>query len=369
VEISTTSRVCTLSVFFMISMFAAPAMAGEEEGSWVERVSPYGDLRLRLEDIQEEGRPDANRDRERGRARFGVKMDVHNNVQLVFGLATGGDNPVSRNVTGDGGFTTKEIGLELFYVDWTASESLSVFAGKMKSPLFRAGNVPLIWDSDLNLEGVAAKYDAGMFFGTVSGFSVEERSGAEDSMLYAAQGGLRFGIGKGAKLTAGLGYFAYTNTIGNEAFYDGKARGNTVDIEGNLVFDYKNSEVFAQFDTSIGDWLLQLYGHYTVNSEVSREDTAYAFGAKLGSTGRPGNMQFSWTYQDIEADAVIATFNDSDFGGGGTDSKGHIIRGKLMLTDKINIGGTVFVNQVDGFQGGLYHDFDRVQLDLEIKFK
>ncbi len=363
----TTARL--LSGLLMISACATPALADDDEKSWVDRVSLYGDLRLRYENIHEEGDPDANRNRERGRARFGIKADVHDNVKLVFGLATGGDNPVSRNVTGDGGFTTKEIGLELFYVDWAATDSLNVYAGKMKNPLFKAGKVPLIWDSDLNLEGVAATYSAGMFFGSLSSFFVEERSGEDDSALYTGQVGLKFGLGEGSKLTAGLGYFAYTNTIGNEPFYNGDPNGNTVDVDGNLVFNYENIEAFAQFDTKIGSWPLQLYGHYTVNNEVDREDTAYAIGAKIGSTKAKGKMQFSWTYQDIEADSVIGTFNDSDFGGGGTDSRGHMIKGKYMLTDKINVGGTIFINQIDGFQGGLERDFDRLQLDLEFKFE
>ena len=353
----------------LISLFAAPVMAADEEVSWVDRVSFYGHLRLRYEDLQEEGNPDANHDRERGLARFGIKADVHEKVKIIFGLATGGDNPVSRNVTSDGGFTTKEIGLELFYADWEATDSLSVYAGKMKNQLFKAGKVPLIWDSDLNLEGVAVTYSSAMLFGSISSYSVEERSGEDDSRLYSGQIGVAFSIGPNNTLTTGLGYFAYTNTIGNEPFYNGDANGNTVDVNGNLVFDYKNTEAFAQFDTTIGTWPLQLYGHYTVNNEVDREDTAYAIGAKIGSTKKQGNMQVGWTYQDIEADSVIATFNDSDFGGGGTDSRGHMIKAKYMITDNINVGGALFINKIDGFQGGVERDFDRVQLDLEFKFE
>ena len=198
----------SMSGLLLTSVFIVPAMAAEDEESWVDWISLYGELLLRLEDIHEEGRPDANQDRERGRARFRIKADVHERVELVFGLATGGDNPVSRNVTGDGGFTTKEIGLELFYVDWTVTDSVNIYAGKMKSPLFKAGKVPLIWDSDLNLEGIAVKYGSDMFFGTLGGFAVEERSGEDDSTLYLAQAGLKFGIGEKSILTTGLGYFA-----------------------------------------------------------------------------------------------------------------------------------------------------------------
>ena len=349
-------------------LVSMPVLAEETSSSWTDRVSLYGDLRLRYEDIDEQGAPDAERDRERGRARIGLKADVSEDVKVVMGLATGGDNPVSRNVTGDGGFTTKDIGIELFYVDWTVSEDLSVYAGKMKNPLFKAGGVPLIWDGDLNPEGAAARYTSGMFFANAGLFAVEERSGSDDSTLYAAQGGVKMGVGELGKLTAGLGYFAYTNTIGNSPFYNGRAKGNTVDVEGNYVYDYKNTEAFAQFDAKLGEWPFQLYAHYTVNNEVDVEDTAYAFGAKFGSAKKQGTQQVSYTYQDIEADAVIGTFNDSDFGGGGTDSSGHMLKYKYMLRDTISLGGTLFINEIDRFQG-TEHDFNRLQLDVEFKFK
>ncbi|MDX1507559.1 MAG: putative porin [Woeseiaceae bacterium] len=352
----------------MMLGLAAPAAAENDVPDWISRISFYGDLRLRHEDIYTEGDPGANRDRERGRARIGLSAEVNDSVKLVFGLATGGDNPVSRNVTGDGGFTTKEIGIELFYADWTVNDNLNVFAGKMKNNLFRAGGSPLIWDGDLNLEGAALTYTNGWFFTNVGAYSVEERSGEDDSQLYTAQFGGEFSVGDGAKLTTGVGVFGYTNTIGNEPFYNGNPRGNTVDINGNYIFDYRNVEAFAQYDMKAGSLPLSLFGHYTVNTEVDREDTAYAFGAKLGAAKNKGEWEASWTYQDIEADAVIGTFNDSDFGGGGTDSEGHMIKAKYALGKNVALGSTFFLNKIDEFQG-TETDFNRIQLDLEFKFK
>jgi hypothetical protein len=358
----------TLLVGSASALLSLPVFADEASTSWVDRMSFYGDLRLRYEDIDEEGDPDAARERERGRARIGLKAEVSPNVAVIFGIATGGDNPVSRNVTGDGGFTTKEIGIELMYVDWTATDDLSLYFGKMKNPLFKAGGVPLIWDGDLNLEGAAASFASGVFFANAGIFSVEERSGDDDSGLRAIQGGIATGVGESSKLTAGLGYFEYTNTIGNEPFYNGAPKGNTVDDDGNYVYDYKNTEAFAQFDTKLGKWPFQLYAHYTMNNEVDVEDTAFAYGAKLGSAKKQGSQQVSYTYQDIEADAVIGTFNDSDFGGGGADSSGHMLKYKYMLRDTISLGGTLFINRIDRFQG-TEHDYDRLQIDVEFKFK
>ena len=350
------------SLLLVFAFTAAPAGA---QDSWADRITLKGDVRLRHESIDEDGEED--RRRMRFRARLGLSARVADDVKFVFQLATGGDNPVSTNQSFDNGFSTKDIGVDLAYLDWKARDDLHVYAGKMKNPVFKAGGAPLVWDGDLNPEGIAVKYTSGGFFATAGGFSVEERSSADDSLLYVVQAGYKFAVGEGASVTAGAGYFAYSDTVGNEPFYNGRANGNTVDIDGNYVFDYKNTEIFAQFDTKLGDWPFRIYAHYTQNNEVSAEDTGYAFGAKIGSAKSDGQSEFSWTYQDIEADSVIGTFNDSDFGGGGTDSSGHMIKAKYAVNKRIFLGGTLFINEVDRFQG-IEHDYSRLQLDVEFKF-
>ena len=341
---------------------ASPASAQE---TWVDRISFKGDVRLRYEAIDEDGEEERNR--MRFRTRFGLTAKVSDDVKFVFQLASGGSNPVSTNQTFDDGFSTKDIGVDLAYVDWKINDDLKFYGGKMKNPLFKAGGVPLVWDGDLNPEGFAMKFASGGFFGTVGGFSVEERSSSDDSLLFVAQAGYKFAIGEHASLTAGAGYFSYSNTIGNEPFYNGRSKGNSVDVNGDYIYDYKNTEIFAQFDTIVGDWPLKIYAHAVQNNEVSIEDTGYAVGAKIGSAKSDGAMEFSWTFQDIEADSVIGTFNDSDYGGGGTDSDGHLLKAKYAVSKKIILGGTLFLNNVDRLQG-TEHDYSRLQLDLEFKF-
>ena len=63
----------------------------------------------------------------------------------------------------------------------------------------------------------------------------------------------------------------------------------------------------ALLDTEVGGWPLKIYAHMVQNNAVGTEDAAYAFGAKVGAAKAEGDVEFSWTYQDIEADAVIVT--------------------------------------------------------------
>jgi hypothetical protein len=347
----------------LLVFLASPAVAESE--SWADRIKLKGDIRLRHEQIDEDGEED--RSRARFRARLGLSAKVSDDVKVVLQLATGGDSPVSTNQTFDSGFSTKDIGVDLAYVDWKINDSVSFYGGKMKNPLYKAGGVPLIWDGDLNPEGFAIKFQQGNFFATAAGFSAEERGSSDDSLLYAVQAGVNLPVGESARLTAGAGYFTYTETIGNEPFYNGRANGNSVDAGGNYIYDYENTELFAELSTRFGKWPLKVYVHATQNGGPSTEDTGYAVGAKLGSAKQDGDVEFSWTYQDIEADAVIGTFNDSDFGGGGTDSDGHMLKAKYAVSKKIFLGGTLFLNNVDRFQG-TEHDYNRLQLDVEFKF-
>ncbi len=358
------SIVTAIAAFAGLLLVSVPASAQEE--TWADRIKLKGDVRLRHERIDEDG--EVERARMRFRTRFGLSAKVSDDLKLIFQLATGGNNPVSTNQSFDSGFSTKDIGVDLAYVDWKINDNLTFYGGKMKNPLYKAGGVPLIWDGDLNPEGFAMTFGKGNFFGTAGGFSAEERSSADDSLLYVLQAGLNVPVGDSMKLTAGAGYFAYTDTIGNSPFYNGSAKGNSVDINGDYIYEYKNTEIFAQLDTKAGDWPLKIYAHATRNSEAPTADTGFAVGAKFGSAKKDGDMEFSWTYQDVEADAVIGTFNDSDFGGGGTDSDGHMLKGKYAYSDRIFLGGTLFLNNVDMFQG-TEHDYSRLQLDVEFKFK
>jgi predicted nuclease with TOPRIM domain len=75
--------------------------------SWSDRIRLDGDFRYRYEMIDVEGDP--TRERNRIRARANVRADLADDVEVGFGLATGGDDPVSTNQTLGGGGSSKGV--------------------------------------------------------------------------------------------------------------------------------------------------------------------------------------------------------------------------------------------------------------------
>jgi hypothetical protein len=130
------------------------------------------------------------------------------------------------------GFSDKPLWIDQAYFDWsTPLSGLKLQGGKMKNPFLAVGRNQMIWDHDLNPEGLAAQFsrkiNATELFANASYFWVEERATTDDSFLIGGQAGLKHGLAT-ADLTIGAGLFNYTNTKGSAAYYNAaKSFGNS----------------------------------------------------------------------------------------------------------------------------------------------
>lgn len=346
-------------------LFAVPN-ASAQEATWSDRIAIDGDFRLRFESIDVSDAPD--RERSRLRARLGLEALIADDITFHLRLATGDGSPVSSNVTLDSGFSMKDIRIDRAYVDWRLNDAWDLRAGKMRSPWFRPGGSQLIWDNDLNPEGAAARFESGPVFGSVGLFAVEERSSSDDSLLTTLQAGWKARLSDGNSLTAGVGYFVYSDTVGNAPFYNGSASGNSVDAAGNYLLDYRLLELFAEYRTSLRDWPLTVYADVVQNTEADTEDSGFTAGVIVGQVRNRGSVEFGYAWQDIEADAVVATFNHSDFAGGVTDSSGHVIIASYGLRDNVELAGTLFITERGGASGS-EQDYNRIMLDIQFNFE
>lgn len=323
-----------------------------------------GDMRYRHESIDEDAV--AERHRHRIRARFGVTADIAENVRVGLQLASGTDDPVSANQTLDTGFDRKQIGIDRAFFSWAATDELTFTGGKFANPFFRPGNHHLIYDNDLNPEGLALRYARGDWFFNYAGLWVEERGAADDSIMLGGQFGFRHMLDNGMRVTAGASYYDYLEAQGRTPFWDGEQAGNRVG-PGGYLNDFNLTELFGELTFKAGELPVTLFADYVVNGEADDADTGFALGASLGEVTHARTWRLGYAYQDLEADAVIGTFTDSDFAGGGTDGKGHVVELNYGLKDRLVLGLRYFLNE-RGANAGNEHDYNRLQADVVFNY-
>ncbi|MFC6841136.1 putative porin [Xanthomonas theicola] len=240
--------------------WAAPGALPE----WTQRVRVYGDLRVRGEGVfnADDNYPffpdfgdinagsgfdvvgasnapfvntTRNRSRMRLRARLGVSAQIADWVQADLRLATGSDrSPVSTNQTlgSNGNLSKYSLWLDRAALQLTPIDALTLSFGRFANPFWSS---ELVFDNDLNFDGVAARYDlaadaaadlapwisAGLFpvyntdfdFGSTSTSKTRSR----DKWMYGAQLGLRWRFAEAMALRVGLGYFQYDRFEGKRS--------------------------------------------------------------------------------------------------------------------------------------------------------
>ena len=334
--------------------------------SWTDSVRLSGDLRYRHETVDDAAASSRNRHRIRARAK--LTADVKENMTVGFGLATGGDANDSGNRTLGDGFSRKSIGVDLAYFDWEVADNVNLIGGKMSNPFFRPAGHHLIFDGDLRPEGLAVKYSSRAFFGNASAFWAEERGSESDSMLFGLQGGYRGSLGSGIGVTAGASYYETTHTQGQAPIFTPlSGQGNQLDINGNYLTGFSEIELFGELRFDLGGEPLALFADYVTNTDADNFDEGFAVGASYRRASAPGTWSVSYAYQDLEANALVGAFTDSDFAGGTSDGSGHILRGNYVFAGGVNFAVRYIIGD-RGEAAGNKRDYNRLQVDANFRY-
>ncbi len=323
---------------------------------------------------------DTSKSRFRGRVRIGIYGDVNDQMDWGFRLASGSDeSPTSSNQSLDDFGSKRKIWMDLGYFGWRPAElqDLHMVIGKMKKPWQDVSG--LVWDGDFNPEGVNAKYSKNSFTAQVGHYIMKDNASGDDPNrdvgMTAIQlhGGLD--VAEDIKLVGGVAGFFFQNVAGTEVVTSdsGKelSKGNTTtDIEnddGSVTKLWAND--FEEIDTTIamdikrGPIPLKIYGEYVVNIAAdSADDDGWRAGVKASFFDK--KLGFDYYYRDLGRDAVLAVLADSDFGGGGTGSKGHTINVKYKAMKNCTVGMTLLLAD-NGIKDA---DIDPFQFDIVVKF-
>jgi hypothetical protein len=211
------------------------------------------------------------------------------------------------------------------------------------------------------------RYARGNWFANYAGLWVEERAAADDSIMLGGQFGYRGMLNEGARVTVGASYFDYLDTQGQTPFWNGDAAGNRIDAAGNYLNDFNLAELFGDVTFKPGQRPLTVFADYVVNTEADDLDTGFALGASLGEVTRAGTWKVGYVYQELRSDAVLATFTDSDWAGGGTDGKGHVVEFNYGFRDRLVFGFRYFLND-RGQDVGNERDYNRLQADVQFNY-
>ncbi len=375
---------------------------------WTRRFKFSGDVRLRYEkdyfddnnfneftkisegtDKQELLNTTNDKNRVNYRIRLGLKAKVNEQLETIIRLSTGKtSNPVSTNdLLGD--YMNKDsILFDRAYLSWKPEEfytlMFTINGGRMANPWFSSN---LVWDNDLNFEGLAVNMKKLMTnlwtpFITAGAFSLQKDDfSGESKWLFAGQAGLEKKNRKGISAKLGAAYYYFYNISGvfnNNSLQEGltdwsaplyQQKGNTlffIDPDNSyrvgLVSEFRELNITGSLD--IGFWdpvhivfitdyvknfgfdqsrAKDLLGDMvpdnpdnpdSIGFQAPPENTeGYLIGMSIGypKIERLGQWKTSFSYKYLGADAVVDAFTDSDFHLGGTNAEGWVLGTELGL--------------------------------------
>ena len=337
--------------------------------AWAAKTQFKGDVRLRQETVKNDGVPNTgDQDRQRIRVRLGAYSEINPQVDVGIRVATGSDNDSrSTNQSLDNYFTKKDIWLDQGYLDYhpTAIKNLHLIGGKMPQPWVSTGDI--IWDTDISPEGLAATYKHSLggveLFGSAGHYTLKDNVDGEgrqfrhDLRLYAGQLGARFALTDNLKMTLGGSVYGYDND--NDT--------TTLAVNGNSPGEeFKLYEGFGALDIGGLPMPLSLYGQVVSNDDASNDqDMGWLAGVKTKFYG----FGVDYNYRDVQRNAVVGAFTDSDFANGFTGSRGSKLKVSYELDKNFSVGATYLMADSDYTNAALRDSkINTLQLDAEAKF-
>ncbi len=323
--------------------------AGNKKSDWSNNVKIRGDMRYRFEYISVDG-GDTAQNRQRIRVRLGAFADVNDFTKAGVQIRTGG-GANSGNQTIGGTWDNKEVFFDLAYINMKLNdgECGELTLGKMKYPW--KTTTDLIWDSDVNPEGIAHTYSRSLdcmdVFSSIGGFKVEEDNTAHDLNLFSAQLGGTKPLNDDLKLTAGGSLFAYANAP-----------------DFGAPVDYSVVELFSE--ASLKNAFpkpVKFYGNYVNNIEESDDSQGICVGFKINDA-KKAKWEAKFDLRRLEENAAPAPFADSDFAGGGTGVKGVRAKAAYNIAKHLQVGITGISGKL--IDGGT--DVKTLHLDLIASF-
>lgn len=349
----------------------------------MDRIHPYGDMRLRYEFDGARGGNKDDRHRARARLRIGARIDITDELVAGFRLRTGNsNNPDSPHQSFGGSFDSWEVAFDRAYLRWSPEWAKGgwVEGGKMANP-FKTNPVygELVWDADINPEGGQAGYawsKDGMTIGGATGIWVlrEDDLNENSATIFPIQGYIECSCIEDLKLTTAIAFYKYGNMGGGDAnnpsaFADVNRLNRLDPVTTDFASDFEILDSFVSV-TYVGlAFPVTLVGEIINNfgAQKDSEDMGWAVGGhvKVPLFGRKHRIFYQ--YQDIQADALFSPMGQDDFQDRSSHFKGHVAGINWGITKGVAIRTWgLFATRRGGPEGT--HSDKRARLDINVKF-
>ena len=352
-------------------------------------------------------------DRFRYRLRAGVKGDFLDNFSYGLRLETatkgnsanttmgGNGASVAGGPWGKGG--TDAIGVGQLWAQYKFSDWLTLTGGKMENPFITSA---MVWDGDLNPEGVAEKFkystDAVDLFLTLGEFTYNN-AGAQnpwkgnaavgDTWLLGAQAGGKVKFTKDLSLTLAPTLYIYANPKPNGVGLANKGNFGPTLVGGNVngIDDLTIIDIPAEFAFPVGPFPGKVFGDFAINTSAKEraanaklaaydgQNIAYQAGLSVGKTKKKHDWQVKAYWQHSEMFALDPNLVDSDLFDSRLNMEGFVVNGQYLFTDFFSVGVTYANSWIInhginttlfgvGDLGGNLRSYDLLQADLNWKF-
>jgi hypothetical protein len=353
--------------------------ASPELPTWLLTTKFNGDFRYRHESIHQEvlldpATADYDRHRHRMRFRVGMTMSPSERISTGFRLVSGSDDVRSSNQDFTDGFSTKDIRLDRAYLNYHPNSDWSFVAGKFALPFVTTSQ--LVWDTDISPEGIVMIHSCELFGldATLSGggfWLQETRTTSDDQGMLAVQGVLG-NKSDDIDWKVSAAYYEYQNLKDHQPF--AVFSGNTVARRPSNIYavqtyryDYNLLNISGKAAVPVApNTTFAIFFEVVENTATRVHSHGVLGGASLAGKGGKLPYRMKYSYRDLESDATIAAFTESDFAAGRTDVSGHAIALSVKPLKELKLGATLFVCKTMKSTDEL--DYTRLMVDAVVKF-
>ncbi len=365
-------------------------------GTAVTKLKLGGDIRLRQQfdtrrstaatDVSDE------RSRTRMRLRFNTDVTLQKGWSTGFALETASAAD-SGNQTFENGADDYGIFLSRAYIGYE-NGNFTFVGGKQKNIFY---TTDLVWDSDINPQGLTEQYlwqvndktavtfRAGQLLMDDNNEFASSTTSGTDAWMFYQQAELSKQLGTAASFTIAPGFFLYNAStvagLTNEDAFNGTTENlRVIVLPGELSFKNVGGEGYGlkvywdlAYNTAADDRVTEAYAQ---PASVDEDPLAWLLGASYGfGAGKTaGDWKVAFDYREIGLGSIDPNINDSDFAFSNLNQKGFRLSASYNVTDFASVNATyVQTKEKDDLPGagpGVANldSSDLLQLDLNVKF-